>query len=83
MTTAINNIRALIATALLTITVGFVATACGSQTKAPKDALDVTGQVQDKRIYPPTDVPVVEVPARIYPPTNVPVQEYPPGRPGQ
>ena len=69
---AINNIRSITSAALLTLVVAVSATACGSQTDVSQDALDVTGQIAEKRIYPPTDVPVQKVPDRIYPPTDVP-----------
>jgi hypothetical protein len=71
-----NNIRSIASAALLTTVVGLLATACGSQTGS-QDAFDVTGEVAEERIYPPTDVPVQKVPDRIYPPSDVPVIEYP------
>ena len=74
---AINNLRSVAAAALL---VTLAATACGTATASPEDVLDVTGQVEEPRIYPPTDVPVREVPPRIYPPTDVPVVDYTPDR---
>ena len=72
-----NNIRSIASAALLTTVVGLLATACGSQTDVSEDAFDVTGEVAENRIYPPTDVPVLKVPDRIYPPSDVPVIEYP------
>ena len=48
-----------------------------------EDVLDVTGQVDEPRIYPPTDVPVREMPPRIYPPTDIPVREVPADNVGQ
>jgi len=74
---AINNLRSVAAAALL---VTLAATACGTATANPDDVLDVTGQVDEPRIYPPTDVPVREVPPRVYPPTDVPVVDYTPDR---
>ena len=77
---AINNLRAAVAAALLTT---LAATACGSATANSDDVLDVTGQVDEPRIYPPTDVPVREIPPRIYPPTDIPVREVPADNVGQ
>ena len=71
---AINNLRSAAAAALLTT---LAATACGTATAGSDDVPDVTGQVEEPRIYPPTDVPVREVPPRIYPPTDIPVLEVP------
>ena len=76
---AINNLRSVAAAALLTL----AATACGTATASPEDVLDVTGQVDEPRIYPPTDVPVREIPPRIYPPTDIPVREVPADNVGQ
>ena len=77
---AINNLRSAVAAALLTT---LAATACGTATASSDDGRDVTGQVDEPRIYPPTDVPVREVPPRIYPPTDVPVREVPAADVGQ
>ncbi len=76
---AINNLRSAAAAALL---VTLAATACGTAS-ASGDGIDVTGQVDEPRIYPPTDVPVREVPPRIYPPTDIPVREVPAADVGQ
>ena len=69
-----NNLRSAAAAALLTT---LAATACGTSTTGSGDVPHVTGQVEEPRIYPPTDVPVREVPPRIYPPTDVPVRDVP------
>jgi hypothetical protein len=71
---AINNLRSAAAAALL---VTLAATACGTASATSEDGIDVTGQVDEPRIYPPTDVPVREVPPRIYPPTDIPVRGVP------
>ena len=67
--TAISNLKVVAAGVLLAV----VATACGTATASSEDVRDISGQVEEPRIYPPTNVPVVEVPPRIYPPTDIPV----------
>ena len=79
MSISINAIRAALAAAFLMV----VATACGTGTASPEEVRDITGQVVEPRIYPPTDVPVFEVPPRIYPPTDVPQLHTTPAAPGQ
>jgi hypothetical protein len=74
---AIDNLRSAAAAALL---VTLAATACGTANASQEDVLDVTGQVEEPRIYPPTNVPVREVPPRIYPPTDVPEVDRTPDR---
>ena len=73
-----NNIRSIASAALLATVVGLLASACGSQTEVSEDSF--AGEVAEKRVYPPTDVPVQKVPDRIYPPSDVPVIEYPSNR---
>ena len=68
----LNNIRSIASAAVLTTVVGLLITACGSQSDVSEDAFDARGEVAEKRVYPPTDVPVKKVPDRIYPPAEVP-----------
>ena len=74
MSVSINNVRAGLAGALLTV---LAAPACGTATAGSDGARDVRDEVVEPRTYPPTDVPVLEVPPRIYPPTDVPRPDDP------
>lgn len=54
---ASNRLRSAAAAALLTT---LAATACGTSTAGSDDVPIDTGQVEEPRIYPPTDIPVPE-----------------------